>query len=92
MTRRLVMLLAAGALATAALATVDHRWKNHRMRQADVATWFCVNRGLYCDQPQTTAIEHGWHRREAVYRIVFAGFAYALLASGTVAVARRAPA
>lgn len=91
-TRRLVLLLAVGALATAAVASADHTWKNHRMRQADVSTWFCVNRGVLCDKPQTTEIEDGWHHREIAYRVVFAGFAYALLASATVVVARRAPA
>ena len=72
--RRLTILVAtlfvlAGAIA--AVAVADHRHKNARMGPANVASWYCHNRGQRCQEPQAENIEGAWQERERVYRLGF---------------------
>jgi hypothetical protein len=86
---RIALAAAACALVIAVAALADHSWKNHRMRNADVETWYCVNRGIRCDEPQTPDIEASWQRRELFYRGGFGVTAYTALAAGVVLAATR---
>jgi hypothetical protein len=86
---RIALAAAVCALLVGAAALADHAWKNHRMRNADVQTWYCANRGIRCDQPQTTDIEASWQRRELVYRTGFGVAAYTALAAAAVLAASR---
>ena len=56
------------AVGVAAGAVVDHRHKNARMGPANVASWYCHQRGLHCEEPQAEEIEGAWQQRERVYR------------------------
>lgn len=59
------------------------------MREADVQSWYCANRGIRCDEPQTTDIEASWQRREVFYRAGFGGAAFTALAAAVVLAASR---
>jgi hypothetical protein len=64
-----ILFVLAGAIAVGAVA--DHRHKNARMGRADLASWYCHNRGQRCQEPQAETIEGAWHERERVYRAGF---------------------
>jgi hypothetical protein len=64
-----LLVVLAGGIAVGAVA--DHRHKNARMGSADVASWYCHNRGQRCGEPQAEDIEAAWQVREQVYRISF---------------------
>ncbi len=86
---RIALAAAACALLVGIAAVSDHTWKNHRMRDADVQTWYCINRGIRCDEPQTPDIEASWQRREVVYRAGFGIAASIALTAGVVLAASR---
>jgi hypothetical protein len=65
----MVLVALAGGIAAAAVA--DHRHKNARMGSANVASWYCHNRGQRCDDPQSEDIEAAWQNREWIYRVGF---------------------
>jgi len=67
----LVVTLFVLAGAIAAVAVADHRHKNARMGPANVASWYCHNRGQRCQEPQAEDIEGAWQKRERVYRVSF---------------------
>lgn len=72
--RRLTILVVSSfvlAGGIAAVAVADHRHKNARMGPANVASWYCENRGERCNEPQADDIEASWQRRERVYRVTF---------------------
>ena len=78
-----VLFVLAGGIAAAAVA--DHRHKNARMGPANVASWYCHNRGERCDEPLAEAIEAAWQQRERVYRASF----WAVSLGGTAALVVR---
>jgi hypothetical protein len=86
---RIALAAAACALLLGAAALADHTWKTHRMRQADVQTWYCANRGIRCDEPQTTDIEASWQQRELLYRGGFGLAAFTALAAAAMLAASR---
>jgi hypothetical protein len=82
-TLAVVLVVLAGGIAIGAVA--DHRHKNARMGPANVASWYCGNRGQRCDEPQAEDVEAAWQKRERVYRISFwATSVGALVALGLV--------
>jgi hypothetical protein len=67
----LVVALTALAGGIAGAAVADHHHKNALMGSADVASWYCENRGERCEEPQAEAVEAAWQKRELIYRIGF---------------------
>src|SRR5881397_2006481 len=64
-----------GAVTIAIVAGEDHDRKTRRIARASVAEWYCVHRGVRCDEQKSAAIEESWMRRERAYK---AGFALCL--------------
>jgi hypothetical protein len=72
--RRVVLLAAALFILAGGIAVVaasDHRHKNARMGPANVASWYCQNRGQRWLEPQQEEIEAAWQHRERFYRVSF---------------------
>jgi hypothetical protein len=72
-------LAAAGLIGVGAI--VDHRHKQGRINRAEVAEWYCTNRGTRCGGPSSARIEKHWNQRQWGYEI-------AVAALGGVAIVR----
>lgn len=84
--------LAAAALASAAVvalvAVADHRHTGRVIHRADVAAWFCENRGSRCDEPKAGPIHFRWEVREYTYKAT-EGVLAALVVGSTMLRRRR---
>jgi hypothetical protein len=74
----LVLALLAGTLG--AVATADHRWKQSRIDDASVKSWFCVHQNRMCGYDTPEQLEDRWAGRERLYK----GLAAALLLAAPI--------
>lgn len=63
----LVLLAVAGGIGIAAIS--DHRDKQARIDQIQVADWHCFHEGLECGAPRWRALEDAWQRRQLAYEL-----------------------
>jgi hypothetical protein len=68
------VLACAGILAVTTVAAIDHVRKTHALERASVSAWYCMHRGLSCDERKPDAIEDAWSRRELGYKAADIGF------------------
>lgn len=55
-------------------AAVDHRAKAARSNRAELAEWYCTNRGTRCGGSSSAAVERQWNGRETRYEVALAVF------------------
>jgi hypothetical protein len=87
----LVVALTALAGGIAGAAVADHQHKNALMGPANVASWYCQNRGQRCEEPQAEAVEAAWQRRELIYRISFCAASLGAMTALVLRLRRRTP-
>lgn len=60
------------ALLLAVSAVLAHRAKTARSNRAELAEWYCTNRGTACGGASSAGIERQWNGRETRYEVAFA--------------------
>jgi hypothetical protein len=78
-----------GAVTIAIVSMGDHDRKTGRIARASVAEWYCVHRGVRCDEDKSAAIEESWVRREWAYKAGFALCVGVACGSAVVLILRR---
>ena len=81
-----LVVLALGLIAV--VAQLDHRHKGEIGNAAQLAEWYCDNRGERCGGPDSARIQHRWEQRERGYK---AAFALVALTGVALVVRRRGP-
>jgi hypothetical protein len=66
----LACLAAAGLIGAGAI--VDHRLKDARTDQAEVAEWYCSHLGTRCGGASSAGLEARWNQRQLGYEIAVA--------------------
>jgi hypothetical protein len=78
---RLALAAVLAAVATASVATVDHRHKGAVENAAQEDAWYCAHgRPPFCRDFDEVAYEQRWENRELVYRVAFFAFSASALA------------
>jgi hypothetical protein len=67
------------AAVVGAVAVADHKQTRHRLDRADVFSWYCGHRQIFCAKTKPESIHHEWETREYAYEAAEAVFAFAFV-------------
>jgi hypothetical protein len=73
---------AVAAVAIAVVAVADHRHTRTRLDHADIASWFCTQRGTRCAESKPGPIHDRWEIREYGYKAAEGILALSFLSGG----------